>query len=241
MNRIIAIITAALVAIALPVFAGDVIKVATETEKPGGSSKRRLYMPPANLAPLREKTRVQSGATRSARAPTTLRAVAPEHTGFTIKAQPTLFWYSSRRVDVPVEIVIEAAEGPLAAPLVDKRFQPPFEAGLHSVSLAELGISLETGREYSWRVIVVVDEARRSNDVYAGANIARVQEPEAFASTLSSASAEEHPRIYASAGLWYDALSSIERLRHAASDGAKVRADCRDLLDEQSLQQVSCP
>lgn len=94
---------------------------------------------------------------------------------------------------------------------------------------------------YAWRLIVVVDESRRSNDVYAGANIARVAEPATISATLSSASPEEYPRIYTSAGLWYDAASAIEHLRGTAGDEAKIQADCRELLDKQSLQQVSCP
>jgi hypothetical protein len=176
MNRISFIIAAALV-LPLAATAGDLVKTSSESTRAAPSDKRRVYVPP-KLVPLQEGTRTQSGATRNARAPTELRVLAPEHTGFTVSAQPTVYWYTSKPIQAPVEIVIETADGALAPPIVDQRLKPPFKAGLHAVSLADLGVTLETGREYAWRIVVVVDEKRRANDVYAGANIARVDMPD---------------------------------------------------------------
>ena len=224
----------------VPVVASDFLKVANEAENSAPAGKRAMYVPPSDLAPLRENTRVQSGATRNAGGPAEVRVLAPEHTGFTASAQPTLFWYTARRIDTPVELVIETVDGPLAPAIVDTRLAGPFERGLHAVPLAKFGARLEVGREYAWRIVVVVDEKRRANDVFAGANIARAAHSKSLRETLNAAAPSDHPKIYASAGLWYDALTSIDALRSTAGQRTRAVANCRDMLDAQALKDVSC-
>ena len=136
--------------------------------------------------------------------------------------------------------VIEAVDGPLAPAIVDARLAGPFERGLHAMPLAKFGAQLEVGREYAWRIAVVVDEKRRANDVFAGANIARAAHSKSLRETLNAATPSDHPKIYASAGLWYDALTSIDALRSTAGQRTRAVANCRDMLDGQALNDVSC-
>ena len=58
---------------------------------------------------------------------------------------------------------------------------------------------------------------------------------------IAGASPAQHPRVFAEAGLWYDALASIERARERAGDKPQLMADCRSLLDDEALEDVTCP
>jgi len=156
------------------------------------------YVPPQSIGAPRDRN--VGAATRSARLPgPTLFSLVPEHTGQTVSAQPSLFWYLDTlpSEDTPVyfTLINEQAIDPIAEIQLPKLS----EVGIQRVDLAQHGITLDRDTEYEWTVAVVVDPDQRANDVITAGWVMVVDKP---------AGLELSARSYAAHGLWYDAIAA---------------------------------
>lgn len=185
------------------------------------------YRPPLRGAPL---SRV-GGGTRSIQAEDLqVEVLAPEHTGLSLNAQPALYWYASRAITAPVEFSLVRPGVP--EPVLEVTLEGPFEAGLHTVDLADHGVALAPDVDYEWYVSVVFDPAQRSSDVTAGAGVRHVLASGEFAVAGEDGSGA----AYAAAGLWYDALEVLSA--QAATEPA-ARSARTALLRQVGLEKAA--
>lgn len=174
------------------------------------------YNPPSRGAP---GGRV-GGGTRGLRM-LPLAALAPDHTGLTISAQPALYYF------VPgasgVRVAIRPAGDPSAHPLLEKDFAPPKQPGIQRLELKALGVTLATGVEYRW----TVSDARTSST----GMIRRIEPSGELARRLNGVpGGRGRYSLLASEGVWYDALDEVSR---AADSGAAMAGRHRAALLEQ--------
>jgi len=197
----------------LPVLAGGALAedkpaaahVAAAEPKPGATQVD--YRPPERGAP---ESRV-AGSTRGFGAGDLhLAVLAPLAGGWTSKAQPTLFWFMSQRVET-VEIVV--ADEDAIDPLVDRSFSGRFKAGINQVALGEFGpIELKPGIEYKWSVIAVIDGEEQSRNPVASGTLRRVAMAPSLSASIAGASPEQLPALYAADGYWYDSIEALAQL-----------------------------
>lgn len=240
-NRILALVAAMLVCGS--VGAGkDAVKVAQL------SSEEKKHDTPAAAAitykaPLRgaPATRV-GGGTRSVGAkPITVSALVPNDTGYTTHEKPVLYWYVSEALDHPVELTITSMESldTAANPAVELKLAPPTRAGVHALSLEQHNIVLKPGVEYQWFVAAVVNPGQRSNDVVAGGTIKRVAESDVVRARLKETPAANRPALYASEGIWYDAVEELSRLISAEPNNRSLRDQRAALLEQVGLKEAA--
>lgn len=179
-----------------------------------------VYVPPRRGAPT---TRVGGGTRSGSQGTPSVEVLAPPHTGLTGKAAPTLYWWLSNDYQGPLELVVTPRDE--TEPLMKRRMDDTFRAGLHALDLAANDVILEPGKVYQWSVALVRDDERRSHDVVAIATIERTQ-----------ASASQEPGDLAAAGLWYDAVEALSR---AAESDAAWRDARADLLEQGELPAVA--
>ena len=194
-------------------------------------------------APLRgaPATRVGGGTRSAATKSVQLSVLAPSDTGFTTRDKPTIYWYVSETLQKPIELTIINNESLEAAskPAFELTLQPPIARGVHAVSLESHGVVLKPGVEYQWFVALVDNAAQRSNDVIAGGTIKRVAETDAVRSRVKEASAASRPALYASAGIWYDAIDELSRLISAQPENRELRAQRAGLLEQVGLTEAA--
>jgi hypothetical protein len=159
--------------------------------------------------------------------------LAPDHTGWTISEQPTLYWYTSKSTVQPVQFTLVGLDA--AQPLVDVRIKPPIRAGLHRLSLADHGAKLSPGEVYEWRIAVVADPQQRASDIIAGGAIVRVQASRDLLSKRSAARNDAAAVILAEASLWYDALDALCELLRAEPMNADAQRQRQALLAQVGL------
>lgn len=188
-----------------------------------------VYKPPLRGAPSRRV----GGATRgSGSADFVLNVLAPDQTGFTTQAQPTLYWYASGPATASVEVTViaEVAEQPLLSSNLEVT-----QGGVQSFNLAKHGVTLKPDTEYEWFVSVVPDATQRSKDLTSGATIQRVAGDPAVLARAAAAGERDLPRIYAEAGLWYDAIDALSRLIESHPGDTELRAQRAALLEQVHL------
>ncbi len=197
---------------------------------PPTASHPPLYKPRERAMP---RARV-FGPTRGidADAPQAL-ALVPDHIGFTVAAQPTLYWYLSKPTSLPVTFTL--IDTRVIKPLFHVTLAPPRHAGLQVIRLKEYGITLEEHVPYRWFVSLVSDPNSPARDIITGGAIERVVENEA-ACRMAVAASLEATRCYAEEGLWYDLFATISDLIAASPDDRSLRR-----IRAAFLQQVGLP
>jgi hypothetical protein len=161
-----------------------------------------------------------------------LDVLAPDHAGLTTQAQPTLYWFNSRRIDAPAVLTISRADA--ERPLLEMRLPRPLPAGINAVALTGTPARLDVGAEYEWSVSVVTDAAERSKDIMAGGIIKRVA-PSETTRALPVAAPAQAARSYAAAGLWYDAIDVLSQAIAKAPADRSLRQGRSALLEQVGL------
>ena len=160
-----------------------------------------------------------------------LVALVPEHTAFTIKARPSLYWFISDPKKCIIEITLNDEDS--IKPIMNLDLSAPESEGIQCLRLADYGITLQPGMEYQWFVAIVSNPEHRSNDIVASGTIKRIEPSKALKERIDCAENAELPFIYAEEGIWYDCLSEI-------SDRINANPDSKDLiiLRAQLLEQI---
>ena len=202
-------------------------------EVPAGAAQPLpVYKPPLRGTP---RARV-GGGVRSATADwPSLYVLVPEHTGQTISAQPSLFWYVDGPVPEGVPLMFTVFEDTTVEPLVETELPRPQRPGIQRIDLARYGVRLERGTEYEWTVALVIDREHRSSDIVAAGWIDRIEPP----SDLGAGEGASGARIYAEHGLWYDAVAAASNAIRADPTNARLRAAREALLRQVGLGMLA--
>jgi hypothetical protein len=200
-----------------------------------GAPDLPIYVPPDLGAP---SARV-GGGTRGAPGGSlpSLEVLAPDHVALTAQKQPTLYFYLSADTSHPLEFSIRRDDA--LEPLKEIQLPGPHREGIHALSLAAQGVSLEPDADYRWFVSLVPDPARRSNDVLAGGMIRRREPPAQLGQRLEGAGPSQAAFMQAESGLWYDALASLARGIEAAPADEGLRVQRAALLDQVGLRDAA--
>ncbi len=193
-----------------------------------------VYRPPFRGAP---SNRVLGGTRNAGTRSTVLSVISPEHTGLSGSPQPNLYFFVSDDVDDDVQIALTRRNA--IEPIIDRTISGGIAAGIHLVSLASMGVSLNIGQEYRFSVAIIHDSANRSKDTVSSGFIARAQDLSSLEGKIESDDDRDLAHVYAENGLWYDAFAAVSRADFA--DGAdesyhQVRAD---LLKQVGLGHVA--
>jgi hypothetical protein len=121
---------------------------------------------------------------------------ASNHTGLTSLAAPTLYWNVSGIPPYEVEITVQQGEN---QPILKKNIGIVKTTGIQAIRLADYGVRLIAGQNYTWSVAFITDSEQRSADLLADSTI-RYETP---AKPLTDTAQ------MAKAGYWYDAVAQL--------------------------------
>jgi hypothetical protein len=211
---------------------GDAKGKATSTQK---TAKKMPSFVPTNVG---SPTTRLGGATRSAadEIPRT-EALVPEISGHTLIAQPVIYWYLTAPTEHRIEFKLIDVDSGEA--LVKTTLAPIPNAGIQRIRLADHAVNLEPGVDYQWFVAIVPNPDERLYDRIIGGGIERVASTEELQSQLASTADAEAYFALAEAGIWYDALDSLNRQIEAAPGDTQLIAQRRSLLDQVGLGSVN--
>lgn len=195
-----------------------------------GAVATPVWQPPMRGAP---KTRVGGASRGTPDSGLVLSVLAPESTGLTLQAQPTLYWYSSESPSVPLEFTLidEQAIKPLVEIPVNVT-----QLGIHAL---KLHYTLKPKVEYQWSIAAVADPNQRAGDTLASGTIQYVQPSATLTTQMNNASPEELPFLYAQNGFWYDAIAVLSERIVARPTERHLREQRAALLEQAGLKAVA--
>ena len=203
------------------------------------------YSPPDDIEQPRTTepagTRSLNGGCYSSGKP--LTALLPSNQlGVTVAEYPTLVVYmpvlGTEGSTVPVEFVLETQSG---QEVYKATFQTSQMSGIVTLSLpTNAGLSpLKIGEDYHWHFSVICNENERSQDLVVGGVVRRVELNSTLKEQLSLTSAKEQAELYAAAGIWQDAVSTLVQLRRDNPKDLELAADWEKLLKAVDLGNIA--
>lgn len=186
------------------------------------------YKPPLRPAPLGPTSGSGSRGCDYKTLPVPLTPIVPaDHTGQTVSERPTFFWYLAAKTPVRFTLVEPGVPKPIHETLIT----PP-KPGIMQVSLPEQAPALEVGKVYRWSITLSCSTPRPSALPYAQAWIQRVPQTAELEQQLKTAQSNgAKAQIYASAGLWFDALKLLST--------AESQDEMLSLLDQVQLGEIT--
>ena len=202
--------------------------------KSAATLSRIIYKPPLLDAP---PARVGGSTPGTGGKAAILQVLAPDHAGLTTQAQPTLYWYARTEVVVRFEIAPINEDG--TAPLLKVEAGSNKVAGIQQLGLGDHNISLLPELTYQWSVTMAADEGSRSAGVIASGLIERMEPGEGLTSRIKRSKGTDLVDVYASEGVWYDALETISSMIEESPEDKGLEAIRASLLDQVGLQTVA--
>lgn len=118
----------------------------------------------------------------------------------------------------------------------------PGTPGTVSLPLPSTSAPLEIGKRYHWYFKIYCNPQRISNPVnpiFVEGWVQRVTPNPSLTSQLMVATPKQQIALYATNGIWYEALTSLAELRLVEPNDATLKADWADLLRSISLGNVA--
>jgi len=200
--------------------------LASAPEPPTASAQSVVYIPPRRGAP---RARVGAGGVRGSSALPTPLALAPDHVGLTISANPSLFWHIDAPPGRDVDLIFTLIDDATTEPIAEISLDDPGRAGIQRLRLSQYGVQLEPEVEYTWSIALVPNARQRSNDLVSLGFIRRVARPDGVAPGTRDAAA------FAEAGIWYDALEALSDAVDADPADGNLRSLRSSLLRQAQL------
>jgi hypothetical protein len=163
-----------------------------------------------------------------------LFVLAPDHIGLTVYEQPTLYWYVSKPIHHPVDVVITEV-GDLRV-MFDFRLLPPIQAGLHDIGLKDFGIRLLQNVPYHWEVKIMAGTP--GGAMTASGFIKRVPPPSSLSPITPGLTDSGSPEAYAQASLWYDAFGALSELIRAHPNNESFLQQRAALLEQVGMADL---
>ncbi|KYC42266.1 hypothetical protein WA1_20015 [Scytonema hofmannii PCC 7110] len=116
---------------------------------------------------------------------------------------------------------------------------PPNTPGIISVSLPTTEKPLVVGQYYHWYLLIDCNPQSRSEDIAVEGLVQRIPLNQDLARRLQAATSRQRVALYAQAGIWQDAITTLGELRRAKPQDPALAADWKDLLESVGLEEVA--
>lgn len=205
---------------------------------PSGSADEQsipVYTPPKKFMP---RARVGGQLRGTEGADPEIQALVPDHVGLTIQQTPVLNWFLSKPTAYTVRFTL--IDNRSIKPLHEGPLPQPREAGIQTIRLKDLGITLEPDVQYRWYVSIVRNPDSPSQDIVAGGVIERCELSECLVEAAPDLSCNQQSVFNnAQRGFWYDAMSCLCDLIKANPSDVQLRRRRAALLKQVGLHGVA--
>ncbi|MGB3507966.1 MAG: DUF928 domain-containing protein [Microcoleaceae cyanobacterium] len=122
------------------------------------------------------------------------------------------------------------------------RTQPtniPGKSGVIAINIPESEAQLEIGKNYGWTLAIICNPKARRDDLVIGGLLRKVEPDSSLANQLENAEKTEYPSLYASNGIWLDAVKSLAELRYADQNNLDLVNEWKELLESAGLNDLA--
>lgn len=167
-----------------------------------------------------------------------LTALIPKNKlGLTFAKHPTFFWYvPPSPVKTAKFVILDRKERKL---FYETTLKLPNQAGIISFTLPENAPQLAVGKTYQWYLTIVCDPEDSSENPSVDGWVERIQPELPLSQALAKADLRKQPTLYAEAGIWHEALTTLVKLRSSEPNSLKTRLDWREFFKSVGLSAIA--
>lgn len=154
----------------------------------------------------------------------------------TVAPHPTLFVHVSQTSGQKAEFMVVNEKGDQV--YKNSNITLNGSSGIVSLSIPANAPAIEVGERYYWSFTVACDDDWTKNPAVDGW-VKRVDLNSTLANQLKRAAPRDRPALYAEAGIWTDAVSTLADLRKANPNDSQLTQDWEDLLKSVGLDTVA--
>lgn len=111
--------------------------------------------------------------------------------------------------------------------------------GVIKVSVPATEKPLSIGQYYHWYLLIDCNPQSRSEDIAVEGLVQRIVPKQELTRRLVAATPRQRVALYAQAGIWQDALTTLGELRTRQRQDAALATDWKDLLESVGLENLS--
>ncbi|HIK05709.1 MAG TPA: DUF928 domain-containing protein [Trichormus sp. M33_DOE_039] len=224
--------------IGLPIIASfprSVIAESPLTQKFQHWEISQKFIPPNRKAPQTTAGGGSRGDSCDLASKEILQPLIPQNKlGLTLAERPTFHWFVQQMSIQTAHFAILDDKGIVYTTTV----KLPNKAGIISFTLPNDAPSLKVGKQYHWYFAIACDSEDSEKEITTDGWIERIQ----LTPTLSKQLARSHPKqlsqVYATAGIWHEALHTLVKQRLANPSDSTVTANWRAFLESVGLQNL---
>jgi hypothetical protein len=165
-------------------------------------------------------------------------ALVPDHVGLTVKQAPSLNWFLSKPTSLPIRFTLIDTRS--VKPLHEGLIPTPDHAGIQSLNLKDLGLTLEPDVQYRWYISAIRNSESPSQDIVAGGIIERCEFSACLVETAVDLTCDRQSVLRnAVRGFWYDAMACLCELIDANPSDQILRRQRAALLKQIGLHGVA--
>ena len=112
-------------------------------------------------------------------------------------------------------------------------------SGVISLQLPQSAPDLEVGKNYQWSLVLMCDEKLRPDSPVAQGYITRIKPEFQLSKKLQAANELESAALYGEAGIWYETVATLAKLKSAQPQDSKVSATWEQFLTSVGLEDVA--
>ncbi len=163
----------------------------------------------------------------------------PPHFSLTVRERPSFYVYIRKLAELkqligdnPPHFILYDRQS--STSLYEANFSLPAESGIVQIDLPA-NVTLEVGKPYAW-AIEVVTSFGEIDDIVGW--IERIETPSTLSQQLTATTNSiDRARLYANAGIWYDALDTLVQARQN-SDSRELQAQWASLFTSIDMNDV---
>jgi len=197
----------------------------------------QTFKPPKRGAPPVSS----GGSTRSGSCLTDKKVITPlippNKLGLTLGQHPTFFWHVPESSVKTAKFLVFADDDQTL--FYETSLTLPDKSGIVSFKLPQTAPALTVGKTYHWYLTIVCNTEDSSNNPIVDGWVERIKPELALSQALAKANLRTLPTIYAEAGIWHEALTSLVQLRRTEPNNLKVRIDWRQFFKSVNLSAIA--
>ncbi len=159
--------------------------------------------------------------------------------GQTVSDRPTFWFYVPDQLTTQTLIeftVQDAADNYVYQTRLTALVKEP---GLIQLSVPATAKPLEVGKPYAWTLSVYCNPDKPSEAVFVKGTVQRVAPNSVLVTKLKSATPLEQVNLYATAGIWHEALNQLAVLHRANPKNPQITSSWTRLLQQVDLANLT--
>ncbi len=207
-----------------------------QTPLPGAGTRGGCPQVQKPLTALVPKTKTVSEDSQNSRL---AKTISTSTLGLTTAEHPTLWFYvpysltPSRRI----EFVLQDEQGNdvYETSLTKSDISP----GVVGLQLPATAPPLKVNQVYRWYFLVYCDPKQPEALVWVEGLVKRVPMSSSLESQMAQATPDEKAALYAKAGMWHEAVTSLAKLRQQNPENAALKEEWVNLLKSMNLDAIA--